>query len=340
MDELKYFDLPHALQLENGETLKDVVVAYHSFGVLNDTKDNVVWIIHALTANSNPMEWWPEMVGPDKAIDTNKYFVVCANVLGSHYGSTSPLSINRATGLPYYHAFPSLTTKDLALPYEALRLHLGIDKISLIIAASLGGQQAMEWNISQPDIFQKMILIATNAVHSPWGIAFNESQRLAIEADNTWEMGGNEAGAKGMKAARSIALLSYRTAKGYNISQAEGDRQYTQLKASSYQQYQGEKLVKRFNAYSYYLFTNAMDSHDVGRNRDSREVALSQITAKTTIVGISSDILFPLEEQIFLQTHIPNSKLETIESLFGHDGFLIEGEVMSDVVKVVLAEND
>lgn len=338
MNELKYFNLPDSIQLENGETIEDVVLAYHTFGALNETKDNVVWIIHALTANANPMEWWPDMVGSNKAIDTNKYFVVCANVLGSHYGSTCPLSINKSTGLPYYHSFPSLTTKDLALPYEALRLHLGIEKINMIIGASLGGQQAMEWNIAQPDVFKKLILIATNAVHSPWGIAFNESQRLAIEADTTWEEGGDEAGRQGLKAARSIALLSYRTAKGYNISQAETNRQYTQLKASSYQQYQGEKLVKRFNAYSYYLFTNAMDSHDVGRNRPSREAALGTIKANTTIVGITSDILFPIEEQEFLQNYIPNSKLVAIESSFGHDGFLIESDVMSNIVKNVLGE--
>jgi homoserine O-acetyltransferase len=172
-------------------------------------------------------------------------------------------------------------------------------------------------------------LIATNAKHSPYGIAFNESQRLAIKADSTYGKKDNNAGEAGLIAARSIALLSYRSYEGYSVSQKEeNDELLLNYKASSYQKYQGIKLAKRFNAYSYVFLTHAMDAHNIGRARNGIENALAQIKAKTLIIGITSDILFPLEEQKKLWLHIPNSKLKTIESAYGHDGFLIEHEAL------------
>jgi homoserine O-acetyltransferase len=214
-----------------------------------------------------------------------------------------------------------------------IKSHLKIDKINLLIGASIGGQQAMEFAITLGNDLDKLILIATNAKHSPWGIAFNESQRLAIEADQTWKENRPDAGISGLIAARSIALLSYRTSNGYNSTQQnQNDDELHSFPASAYQKYQGEKLVKRFNAFSYYLLTKMMDSHNVGRGRISCEAALSSIKAKTVIIGISSDILFPLNEQKYLFSYIPKASFVEIESNLGHDGFLTESEKISNII--------
>lgn len=329
-----------AFQLESGKILPQYTLAYQTFGTLNDAKDNVVWIVHALTANSDPTEWWPQIVGASKAIDTDEYYVICANVLASHYGSTSPLSIDLTTSQPYYHSFPQLTIKDLAKTYEHLANHLGLSSIKLLVGASMGGQQAMEWAIETDIDIQRLLLIATNAVHSPYGIAINESQRLAIEADQTWPLKQDNAGLNGLIAARSIALLSYRTAFGYNSTQKEEQKdKFDDFKASSYQRYQGGKLSSRFNAFSYYLFTKAMDSHNVGRNRKSIQSALSNIKSKTTIIGITSDQLFTMEEAEQLHRGIPNSDLITVESDLGHDGFLTENIKITNIILRLLSNH-
>jgi homoserine O-acetyltransferase len=317
-------------QLESGLTLKNVEVAYHTFGELNQSKNNVVWICHALTANSNPYEWWPNVCGENGFFNENEHYIVCANILGSCYGSTGPLSRDE-NGDTYFDYFPLITTRDMARLHEKLRLYLELSQIYVLVGASLGGQQALEWSVENPSVFEHLILIATNAKHSPYGIAFNESQRLAIKADSTYGKKDDNAGEAGLIAARSIALLSYRSYQGYSFSQNEdSDDVLTNYKASSYQKYQGIKLAKRFNAYSYVLLSHAMDAHNVGRKRNGIEKALAQIKAKTLIIGITSDILFPIEEQKKLWLHIPNSKLKTIESSFGHDGFLIEHEVLNE----------
>ena len=211
--------------------------------------------------------------------------------------------------------------------------YLHIQNIEILIGGSLGGQQAMEWAISSPSFIKNLILIATNARHSPWGIAFNESQRLAISTDRTFYSNTPLGGSKGLKAARSIALLSYRNYKTYGITQQEEDDQTVDnYKAISYQNYQGEKLVNRFNAYSYWYLSKSMDSHNVGRGRNGVEKALSQIKARTLVIGIKSDLLFPIEEQEYLFRHIPKSAFAEIDSFYGHDGFLIETEILTNIV--------
>jgi homoserine O-acetyltransferase/O-succinyltransferase len=305
---------------------------YQTFGTLNTKKNNVVWIIHALTANADVIEWWSGLVGKGKTIDTDKYFVVCANNLGSCYGSTNPLSINPLTNEPYYYDFPLLTTRDLANALEKLRIFLEIEEILLGMGGSQGGQILQEWAILNNKIFKNLFLIATNAKHSAWGQAFNESQRLAIENDHTWGQKHENAGKNGMKVARSIALLSYRNYDAYHITQNDERDLLENYKATTYQRYQGEKLYQRFHAFSYYWLSKAMDSHNVGRGRESIENALAQITAKTIVVGISSDILFPISEQKFLAKYIPNAQFYEIHSDFGHDGFLLEYEKIGEII--------
>jgi homoserine O-acetyltransferase len=221
-----------------------------------------------------------------------------------------------------------------------LREHLGIDKIHIGIGGSVGGHQLLEWVIDEPDLFQYIIPIATNAQHSPWGMAFNASQRWCIENDCTWKNNTPDAGKEGMKVARSLALLSYRHYETYTSTQhgvtadtelLPIDKQVT--KAESYQRYQGEKLAKRFSAYSYYFLTHTMDKHNVGRGRTSVQAALHAIKAKTLVIGISSDILFPSLEQEFLAAYIPNAQLAIIDSNYGHDGFLLEYDALTRLLE-------
>lgn len=329
----KFFKYDKLFQLESGRTLQSFQLAYSTYGKLNEGKDNVIWITHALTANSKPDEWWDGLVGTAKLFDPEHHFIVCANVLGSCYGSTGPLDMNADIGRPYYHLFPELTIGDLVLSLDILRTYLGIEKINTLIGGSLGGQQAIEWAVQQPDIIQNLILLATNARHSPWGIAFNESQRMAIQADRTWFSPSPDAGLKGLMTARAIALLSYRNYNTYEVTQDEDSEGLTNFKASSYQNYQGEKLAKRFNAFSYWYLSKAMDSHNVGRNRGGVKAALGKVKARTLTIAISSDVLFPPSEQKFLANHIPKANYEEIESLYGHDGFLIEAEKIRSVIE-------
>ena len=327
-------------KLENGKKLRKVDIAYQTYGKLNAKKDNVIWACHALTANADVLDWWKGLFGNNALFNPEEHFIICANVLGSHYGSTNPLSKNATTGQPYYLAFPEFTIRDLVQAHRLLANHLGIDQIKVLIGGSLGGQQAVEWAIADPKIIENLILVATNAVHSPWGIAFNESQRLAISTDRTFYAQQADGGIKGLKVARSIALLSYRTYDAYVATQLESVNDKTgSFRASSYQNYQGEKLCKRFNAYSYYYLTKAMDSHNVGRNRKSVTDALATIKSNTLVIGIENDVLFPLSEQEFLAKNSPGADFQSIKSAYGHDGFLIETDALTNIIGNFLKES-
>lgn len=329
------FTYKNTFRFESGEEISGLEIAYQTFGTLNRKKDNVVWVCHALTANSDVFDWWNGLFGEDDIFNPRDHFIVCANILGSHYGTTSPLSINQETKKPFYLSFPKFNVRDMAAIHQLLADHLQIEDINLLIGGSLGGQQALEWAISQPSRIKKLIVMATNAIHSPWGIAFNESQRLSIEGDSTFFDYTPDGGQNGLKAARSIALLSYRNYETYENSQKEESLDKTDnFKASSYQNYQGEKLVKRFNAYSYWYLSKAMDSHNVGRNRGSVTEALKLIQARTLVIGISSDLLFPPVEQQFLAEKIPGATYLEIDSFYGHDGFLIETGILTyEIIK-------
>ena len=326
-------------KLESGKHLAGIEIAYHAFGKLNQHKNNVIWVCHALTANSDVLDWWAGLFGEDNLFNPDEHYIVCANVLSSPYGTTNPLSINPATGQPYYLAFPQCTIRDMVKAHILLADHLGIENIKVLIGGSLGGQQALEWAIIQPERIEHAILIATNAKHSPWGIAFNESQRLAISADRTFYSGTANGGSKGLKAARSIALLSYRGYQTYHVTQQDNnDNLLDDYKASSYQGYQGEKLIKRFNAYSYWHLSKTMDSHNVGRGRESIEAALELIKAKTLVIGIASDILFPVAEQQYLAKHIANATYVEYDSIYGHDSFLVETEILTKTIDAFLGD--
>ena len=321
------------VKLESGQFLPELELAYTTYGTLNEDASNVVWVCHAFTGNANPSDWWNGLIGDGRLYNPEEHYIVCMNIPGSHYGSTSPLSVNPETGAPYYHTFPRLTIKDVVSSLELLRNHLQIDKINTLLGGSLGGQQALEWAVQNPDITENLILFSTNAIHSPWGIAFNESQRMAIQCDPTWEESHHKAGMEGMKVARSIALLSYRNYETYNRTQSRDEEQLDFFRANTYQNYQGEKIQKRFNAYSYWTLSKMFDSHDVGRGRYGVKKALSLVKAKTLVIGITTDVLFPPVEQAFIAEHISGAKYVEIDSTYGHDGFLIEFEQMTKAIK-------
>ncbi len=337
------FKYDQPFRLESGETLPGYHLAYTTYGKMNAAKDNIVWIFHALTANSNPAEWWPGLVGEGKFFDPSRYFIICVNKPGSPYGSISPLSNNPQTNEPYYHSFPVFTIRDIIHSFQHLKDHLGIRKILIGLGGSTGGMQLLEWAIEEPSLFEHIVPIVTNAALSPWAIAFNASQRMAIEADTTWLEKRPDAGQKGLAAARSIAVLSYRQYAGYDITQPR-DKAFVPLNqgvvyaADNYQRYQGLKLVNRFNAVCYYRLSQSMDSHDVGRNRNGVEAALQTITAKTLVIGISSDVLYPISEQEYLAETIPGASLLNIASDFGHDGFLLEYEKIESSLKKFIEE--
>ena len=323
------------VELESGEILPEVVIAYDTFGTLSEAKDNVIWVCHALTANSDVKDWWPNTVEEGRFLDPNKYFIVCANFLGSHYGTTSPLSINPKTGEKWYYDFPRITVRDMVTCHRLLAKHLGIDRVKLLIGSSIGGFQCMEWAVTEPDFMENLALIATTTNTEPWAAAFNESQRMAIRADGTWGQLRDDAGLDGMAVARSIALISYRGAPAYNATQQDRDNPTDvafERRAHTYQQHQGEKLRRRFNAFSYYRMTEAVDSHNIGRGRGSVADALRRIKARTLVVAISSDILFPVEAHIPMRQYISDVEYHLIESSFGHDGFLVEHEKLNNII--------
>ncbi len=316
----KIFESNKTFILENGKQLDNLVVAYHTYGEYKKGITPVIWVCHALTANSDVADWWSNIFGEHKILNPSKYFIVCANNLGSCYGSTSPISLQNINSKKYGKSFPAVTIKDLTNMHIALKNYLGIDEIFLLIGGSMGGQQSLEWAIQKPATIKNLVLLATNAKHSQWGIAFNEAQRMAIEC-----------GKDGLEIARAIAMLSYRNYEMYERT-AKPHETVGNYGAASYQRHQGEKLALRFDADCYYVLSAAMDSHDVGRNRESIEVALSKITANTLVIGIATDILFPIKEQILLHDNIPNSTLELIDSPYGHDGFLTEGEKINSII--------
>ena len=321
----RFFSCRDTFDLEEGGSLLGLDVCYYTSSASQEGK-KVVWICHAITANANPEEWWPDLVGTGKYFDTEKYFIVCANILTSCYGTTGPQSINPATGKPYLLQFPLVSIRDMVKAHELLCHHLGIVQIDLLIGGSSGGFQAVEWAISNPPLIKNLCLICCNAKVSAWGTAFNESQRMALQADESFTaQTGVDGGKKGLECARSIALLTYRSYEGYAKTQSEEDENcMLAKKACSYQQYQGRKLSNRFNAYAYYYLTLGLDTHNVGRGRGGVAKALSEVIAHTLCIAIDSDVLFPVCEMETIATHIPNAALRVISSDFGHDGFLLE----------------
>lgn len=321
------------LLLESGEVLEQYALAYTTYGQLNPDHSNVVWAVHALTGDAQVADWWGGLVGENALFNFSSHYIICANLLGSGYGSTNALSENPSTGIPYFYDFPVLSTRDLAQSLECLRQHLKIEQIHTLIGGSLGGQVALEWAYILGQRLQHAIIIASTTKTSPWVIGFNEAQRMAIAADNTWGQAHPDAGKKGLEAARAIAMLSYRNPSDINSKQKESEEKLDGFLAASYLRYQGSKLAKRFQAFSYWTLTKAMDSHDIGRGRGNVEIALKGIRAKVLAVGVNSDLLFLPEEARFLSQSVPEGTYGELVSTAGHDAFLIEFAQLTNLIK-------
>lgn len=317
---MKTYNYPNKFYLESGKTIDNLQIAYHTFGKLNKEKNNVVWVFHAISANSNVLDWWSGLFGDGKLFSPDEFFIVCANTIGSPYGTTKPENLD----------FPQFSVRDVVNAHFLLADFLEIDNIHTAIGGSFGGNQALEFAYSFKGVLQNLVLIASSARESAWGIAIHESQRLAMEADTTFGQPGG--GEKGMKTSRGFALLTYRTIDAYIDTQTDTDEKTDNFKASSYIQYQGDKFVKRFDAMSYYYLTKCLDSHNVGRNRGGEKIALNQIKIPTLVIGIASDVLIPIRFQKFIAENIPTATYKEIKSNYGHDGFLIETEQIEKII--------
>jgi homoserine O-acetyltransferase len=336
--------------LESGKELQQVKLAYESWGTLNKDGSNAVLVLHALTGDSHAVGnsskehptqgWWSELIGPGLTLDTNKYFVVAPNILGGCQGSTGPSSLDK-TGREYGSRFPYLTIRDQVQAQVALSDYLKVDSWHAIIGGSMGGMHVLEWAIAHPARVKRIAVIAAPAVTSADQIALNSVQIEAIRSDPNFAK-GNYYDAKaglgphaGLALARRMALLNYRSPSELN---ERFDRTWQsdinplgdggRFAVVSYLDFHGNKFTRRFDANSYITLLEAMNSHDVGRGRKSAKAALNKIKAKTLVIGIDSDRLFPIENQRFIAENITaelvGGKLHAIKSSFGHDGFLIE----------------
>lgn len=360
---------PEPFVLENGEKLENAQIRYMTYGTLNKARDNVLVVCHALTGNASLHSWWGDLLGPGLAFDTDKYFVVCSNILGSCYGSTGPATpVGGEEGKDLYGIdFPDISVQDtVKLQLNMLRYDLKVNSVKCVIGGSFGGMQAVEYAVQAGTIssdfavddedgraapfIRSVMPIACGAAHTAWQIAISEAQRQCIYMDPKWNNGKpsmDDPPTKGLAVARQIGMISYRTPQGYeskfgrNLRDEEpayGSGAKWQVK--SYLEYQGYKFLSRFDPITYVKLTEQMDTHDVGRNRGGKENALSSVKIPAKILGIDSDILYPMNEQEELAQLFPNGELAIIHSDAGHDGFLLEQDQVAEHISSFLTSHD
>jgi len=331
-----FFVSRKSFSLELGGELPEVSVAYRTWGSLNRERNNVILVCHALTGAADADVWWDGMFGEGRGFDPAKDFIICSNVLGSCYGTTGPLSRNPLSGKPYGPEFPAVTIRDMVKLQRLLLDELGIEEIKLVVGASLGGMQALEWGCMFPDRVRAIMPMGVSGRHSAWCIAQSEAQRQAIAADRDWNDGWYEPGkppARGLAAARMMAMCTYRSFENFQIRFGREKRDEVPFQAESYLRHQGEQLVSRFDANTYIALTRAMDTHDLSRGRGEYARVLESLTMPVAILSITSDILYPKEEQEELVRHIPHATIEYLHESYGHDAFLIEVDKVSRLVK-------
>lgn len=346
---------------ESGEHLDQVDLSVETWGEPDRDGSNAILIFHALTGSAHvashpeisgdPPGWWEEIVGPGKAIDTDRYFVICANSLGSCYGSTGPRSI-APDGQRFDLRFPRLTVRDLVNAQLLLLDQLGIDRVEAVIGGSLGGMQAIEFAVMAPERADKVFVVAASNVFHSQGIAFNEIQRRAIMLDPAWANGCYEPGSEpgqGVALARMLGMVTFQSDELMTKRFGRQEARYNawsefqgRYDVEGYLQYQGDKLAARFDANSYLYLSRAMDSHDIGRERGGEGEAVSAIRSRCIYVGINSDILFPAHyvrssAELVDQTG-GNAVYQELFSINGHDGFLNRVEEMGAILAEELAD--
>jgi homoserine O-acetyltransferase len=307
--------------------IEKIDIAYQTWGQLNEKRDNVIWINHGLTADTNAQEWWPNMIGAGKTFNTDLYYIICPNIPGSCYGSSEPneIILKDSNSQPI-----QLGPREIAQIFHKVAKKLGFNQIYGLSGASIGGFIALEWAILAKEYIRNLFLVATSYYASPWNKALNETQRMALDNQNEKD---------GLAAARAIALLSYRTPQKYNQTQ-QGFNSDESSKAASYQRYQGEKLTNRFSIESYHFLLNFFDRHSVSRGTINIWNILAEITANTLIISITSDLLFPQEEQIKMDKMIPYSTFVSIDSDYGHDAFLVETDQISNAIQSFIIQTN
>ncbi len=349
--------------LESGAALPSVTVNFQTYGSLNSPGDNAIYIAHALTGGSLVGEhripgkeagWWEPLVGPGKAFDTDRYFVVCSNVLGGCYGTTGPASLDVRRDRPYAMRFPVVTIRDMVKVQKRLLDHLGVKRLACVAGGSMGGMQALEWGVCYPQTVERIIAIAASGRLSPIGIAFNQAGRRAILNDPSWQKGeyyGRQIPRDGLSLARLIATITYRSYEsfesrfGRTLQKAGEENQLSirdQFLVESYLDYQGEKLTCRFDPNAYLYLSKAMDLHDLGRGYSCLEAALGRIKARVFLMGISTDILFYPQEVRGLAVEIRrcgvDARYDELTSPHGHDSFLIEYNTMASYIRDCLGD--
>ncbi|MEU4148780.1 homoserine O-acetyltransferase [Streptomyces sp. NPDC026659] len=345
------------LPLEAGGELPGVRLAFETWGRLAPDRSNAVLVLHALTGDSHvagPAQpghpspgWWDALVGPGRALDTGRWFVVAPNVLGGCQGSTGPASARPGTGRPWGGAFPFLTQRDQVAAETGLADALGIERWALVVGGSMGGMRAVEWAVSHPERTGALLLLATSAEASAEHMAWADIQLRAIRDDPHWQGGDYHDTGRGPLAglglARRVAHVTYRTepelqARFGRLAQgAEDPFHGGRYQVASYLDHHADKLNRRFDAASYVVLTEAMNAHDVGRGRGGTRVALARVTAPTLVAGVDSDRLYPLAQQERLAELIPSAdRVRVVESAYGHDGFLIETEQVGRMVSELL----
>jgi homoserine O-acetyltransferase len=318
---------------ESGYTFPSVDIAWKSWGTLNAERDNVILICHALTGHAAADEWFSGLFDEGGILDPKKQFILCINVPGSCYGSTGPISINPKTGKAWQADFPEITIRDIVTFQQLLLDQWDIRGIELALGGSMGGMTALEFDIMDERIKSTALFVVGKA-HAPWAIGISQAQRLAIYADENWKEGFYDLElppAKGLVAARAMAMITYRTPRNYDQKfgrQIHPEKKIYQVE--SYLNYQGQKLTERFDANTYIILSKAMDSHDVSRGRGSFEEVLGDLNKPVLVVGFESDRLYPLEEQRELAALLPHAQLAELKSPYGHDAFLIEFEQLNE----------
>jgi homoserine O-acetyltransferase len=346
---------PNEITLESGVKLGPVTVAYETYGQLNEQRSNAILILHALSGDAHAAGfhkgdekpgWWDDMIGPGKAFDTNKYFMICSNILGGCKGTTGPSSANPETGKKYGLDFPIISILDMVNVQKHLIDHLKIDQLLSVAGGSMGGMQALEWLVSYPDKLKSAIVIATAAKHSPQQIAFHEVGRQAIMADPHWKEGhyyGGHSPAKGLAVARMVGHITYMSEVsmaekfGRRLSHNGKPHKFSfGFEVEEYLHNRGDHFVKRFDANSYLYITKAIDSFDVSRGKELYEV-FKGIRAKVLVLGFKSDWLYPASQSKEIVKACKLAGVDTtyceIDSTYGHDAFLIEVEEETHLVK-------
>jgi len=341
-----------ALRLENGATL-EVEAAYEVYGRLSPAGDNAILLCHALTGSARAagdQGWWDPLIGPGAAFDTNRYAVICSNILGSCYGTTGPRSVDPATGRSHAGRFPAVTVGDMVTVQHALLERLGVRSLACVAGGSLGGLQVLEWAARYPTMARSIMPVATNLAHAAWTIAFNECARQAIRNDPAFFEGDYiHRGAiphRGLALARMVAMISYRSARSFGERFGRqvtppGEEDAGRFEVESYLHYQGDKLVERFDANAYLRITEAMDAYDVGGGRNGAQAALAPFRGPALVMGIDSDILYPVwQQQEIVEVLKANGnavEYREIHSEHGHDAFLMEWSQLDAAIRAFTA---